>query len=240
MFFRKNKEPQSGGPSDPSDYTVSGELTATRKAFLDDTYLIEAYIDPPEVKQLLHTTADKLRTAFPDFVCLTNVGGTANGSYELRRLEIHKASTDLDIYLVGYAGGLTYLRDMSHMVSQEAKKIGIAVDGELGGDNPENFLNLDDLNGHIDRGELNLLALPFQSAFGDVEVAKKRVVEVVMAHPQKQKVWDEIAMYHAQSLSMHHGDWSPAFNDIILQQYYPEKVARFELPITPEEAVAAL
>lgn len=51
---------------------------------------------------------------------------------------------------------------------------------------------------------------------------------------------DEMASYHAQSLSIHHGSWSPGFSGLILDIYYPAKIAKFELPETPEEALALL
>lgn len=84
------------------------------------------------------------------------------------------------------------------------------------------------------------MALPFQSAFGNITDAKITVLSTVISHPEKQKLWDEIASYHIQSLSMHHGTWPPALNDLILSKYYQEKIAKFALPEAPEELLASL
>lgn len=135
------------------------------------------------------------------------------------------------------------LRDLSNasdIVAREARRVGLTLDGELNGKRASNLLNLDDIDGHIAREEFNILALPFQSAFGNVVTAQKTVLEQVIARPDKQQIWDEMAFYHVQSLSLHHGSWSPAFSDLILQRYYPEKVTKFELPETPDETLAAL
>ncbi len=155
-------------------------------------------------------------------------------------MEKPNAATDLDIYFVGCASMLNGLSSASDIVEREAQHVGLTLDGELNGKRASNFLDLDDVSGHTAREEFNLLVLPFQSAFGNVVAARRTILKAVITHPDKQQVWDEMAFYHAQSLSLHHGSWSPAFSDVILQRYYPEKVAKFELPATPEEALTAL
>lgn len=225
---------------DPGDHPGNPELTPVRRAFLEGPYLEQAYLVAPEAGTALAASAQRLQVTIPGFDCVVNVGGTSNGSLLLRRLEKPRAATDLDIYFVGHSDMLGYLSQASATVSEEARRVGLTLDGELNGRRDSNFLNLDDLLGHIEREDFNLMALPFQSAFGNITDAKKAVLGAVISHPEKQRVWDEMASYHAQSLSMHHGTWSPAFGDLILDKYYPEKIARFELPETPEEALASL
>lgn len=219
------------------DCTDAPEYTPVIAAFLEGPYLDRPYLVAPDAKNALVASVDRLGLTVPGFGCVVNVGGTANGSLLLRRLERVNAATDLDIYFVGHSGMLRHLSSASYIVAHEAQCVGLVLDGELNGKKLSNFLNLDDIEGHIAREEFNLLALPFQSAYGDVATAQKVVLEQVIARPDKQQIWDEIASCHAQSLSLHHGSLSSAFSNLILQQYYPRKVARFELPEMPDEAL---
>jgi hypothetical protein len=225
---------------DPEDHPGILELTPDKRAFLEGPYLEQPYLVPQEVSTALNKSAERLHATIPGFECVVNVGGTSNGSLLLRRLEKPGAATDLDFYFVGHSTMLDNLSKASAIVSDEASRVGLTLDGELNGKRDAIFLNLDDLMGHIEREDFNLLALPFQSAFGNISEAKRAILNAVISHPDKQVIWDEMANYHIQSLSIHHGTWAPAFGNLILDKYYPEKIAKFELPETPEEALAVL
>ncbi len=189
----------------------------------------------------MHEASDSVRMHVPSIACIVNVGGTANGSLALRRLEGRKMGTDLDFYLVGHgAADPNVLSRASTIVDRVARARGITLDGELNGRRPTNYLNLDDVDAHIANEDFNLLSLPFQSAFGDVVEAQRQILRDVVSRPDGQAVWDEIANYHIQSLSMHHGSWPTNFANTISQQYYPQKIELFQLPVTPAEALITL
>lgn len=218
----------------------SAEQLANKEVFLKTTYLEKEYILPSFIEEDLSAAADVLSKTVPGFVGIVNVGRTSNGSYELRRQSNPKAPTDLDFYTVGNDETLPYLAAIADTVQDAVKDDGILLDGVLNGKNPDNFLNLDHLDDITKRGDTYLLALPFYSFFGDADIAKAKVLEFVIAHPDKQELWDEIASYHLQSLSMHHGSWPQSFSDTIMNDYYPQKVEKFELPLTPEECQALI
>lgn len=206
-----------------------------RETFLKTTYLEKEYILPGFIEEDLSSAADILASTVPGFIGIVNVGGTSNGSYELRRQQNPKAATDLDFYSIGTDETLPYLDTIATVVQDAVNADGITLDGVLNGRNPDNFLNLDHLDQIVERGDTYLLALPFRSLFGDITTAKAKVLEYVLTQPNKQELWDEIASYHLQSLSMHHGSWPQELSDTIMNTYYPQKVERFELPLTPEE-----
>lgn len=209
------------------------------KEFVESRYLTEQYLVPPFIEEALSDAAIALQ-AIPGFVGIVNVGGTANGSYELRKLSSPKPATDLDFYLIGHSEMRKYLSIASETVRDSIKNTGLEPDGVLNGRNPTYFLDLDNLEDITAEGDVNLLALPFQSFFGDSTGAKETVLQYLVARNDKQELWDEIASYHIQSLSLHHGSFDPSLSDEILNTYYPDKIARFELPATPEEALSEL
>jgi len=205
--------------------------------FLRTTYLEKEFIVPAHIAESLTASADILTDTVPGFKGIVNVGGTSNGSYELRRSLNPKAPTDLDFYTVGDDRTLPYLDSIADTMQDtlDASSTKIVLDGVLNGKNPENFLNMDHLDEIAARGDTYLLALPFQSFFGDADTTKEEVLKFVIAQPNKQELWDEIASYHIQSLSMHHGSWPQHFSDTVMDDFYPQKVEKFELPVTPEE-----
>lgn len=212
----------------------------TGKEFLTRRYLNEAYIVPPFIDQAMKTASSDLIQAIPGFIGIVNVGGTANGSYELRRQKNPKAATDLDFYFIGHDSVLPHLNAASEHVANLLRTFKLLPDGVLNGRNPQNFLNLDKIPEIIASGDTNLLALPFQSAYGKIDEAKRAVLSTLLKQDSKQAIWDEVASYHIQSLSIHHGTFSEAMSKDILNTYYPRKVEKFELPITVEEALAQL
>lgn len=226
-------------PTYPSEREMAEALTPVRQEFLQERYLLEEYIVPDDIGVALEAATEQLSEQ-EGFVGLVNVGSTANGSLELRRLEGVHLGADLDFYLIGWGGMLDHLRHSSAVVARYARNSGLELDPGLNGSSQEHFFNLDDIEGHIEREELNLLALPFQSHFGDTEVARGAVIATVIEHPDRQDLWDAIANYHIQSLSLQNGRWSTAFNNAILRDYYPKKIEQFELPDTPEEAASLL
>lgn len=216
------------------------ELTPSRKSFFESTYLSEPYLISPDVRQRLELVVEQLKDNFPEFSCLTVVGGLSNGSYMLRSAEKRNAPTDLDFYLTGHEISRERLRAMAGVVSSKFREIGISPDPTLDGRDPRYYLNLDNLEQIMQDEDFNLLALPFQATFGDVEEAKRRVLDAVVSRADKQRIWNEIREYHMQSLSIHHGSWNDELGNYIFDNYYPDKIDRFELPLTPDEAIVAL
>lgn len=210
------------------------------KEFLENSYLDSPYLVPEDIRDMITGAAEELVSTIPGFECVVNVGGTANGSLALRRLEKPNPASDLDIYFVGHSEMLPHLALASAVVATSARRIGLTLDGELSGKRAQNFLNLDTLLEHIEKAELDLLALPFGSAFGNTTKAQTAVLEAVINHTDKQAIWDEIATYHAQSLSMHHGSWPSELGNFILGNYYEQKIMKFGLPEEPEELLATL
>lgn len=219
-----------------SDREPSGERI---HRFIESDYLTREFIVPTPVAERLAAAATVLSET-PGFVGLVNVGGTANGSYELRKLSTQKPASDLDFYFIGRNDMLDHLTSSSRIVEETMQGSGLGLDGVLNGRNPASFLNLDRLDEIVQRGDTNLLALPFQSFFGNTHEAKKAVLDYVGAQANQQELWDEIASYHLQSLSLHHGSIPETLMNEINETYYPAKVARFDLPLTVSEARLAL
>lgn len=217
------------------------ELTNTSEAikcFLEHEYMSSPYIVPEHIDAALTACAEELST-LAGFSGIVNVGGTANGSYELRsRLKPNPAS-DLDYYLVGDDD--LDLHGAARVVEQHMKRINLTVDGVLNGKNSNNFLDLDRLDEIIDQGDAALLALCFQSFYGvNPETVQKRVIETIVQRPDAQEVWDVIASFHAQSLSLHHGSFDEGTSDVIMDDFYPIKVEKYELDLTPAAALSRL
>jgi hypothetical protein len=228
MFKKRNKIDALG---------IHHEYDGTDE-FLAQVYLKEEYIVPEPVDRALRDAADTLQS-MPGFVGVVNVGGTANGSLALRLAAGRHTATDLDFYLVGSTD--LDLAVASDVVRKEMAKVGIGIDGELNGKYRDNYLNLDEIDTLIDRGDAALLALPFQSFYGrDKSEAQRKILDAIIARSDAQDVWDEVSNFHAQSLSLHHGSFPLDFSQHILDDYYPTKVETYGLPITPQQAYGIL
>ena len=202
--------------------------------FLQNMYLTHEYIVPEFIHQALGDLAASL-SHMPGFEGLVNVGGTANGSLALRMLYKENPATDLDFYLIGDAR--LNRAAAAALVRTRMAAIHIPIDGEINGIRADNYLDLSHLDALIERGDAALLALPFQSFYGpDKNVTQRRVLEAVLAREDSQEVWDEVANFHAQSLSLHHGSFEYDLAQRIVDDYYPAKVEKFQLPLTPQEA----
>ncbi len=201
--------------------------------FLTDEYMQNEYLVPADLNAKLKDIAKNL-SQLDGFHGIVNVGGTANGSYEWRSKKKSNPSSDLDYYLIGTSD--LDLEIASEIISASVAEVGLHVDGVLNGKNRANFLNVDDPNGIIDRGDGALLALPFQSYYGeDAAGIQQLIVETILKRKDFQDVWDTIASFHAQSLSLHHGTFTEEENLLIMNDYYPKKVEKFELPLLPQE-----
>ena len=124
----------------------SDEREASRNLFLESHYLREPYVVLPKIESILVETAAELKKKFPEFVCLTVVGGLANGSYALRRAESRTAATDIDFYLIGHTTTQERLSAMADFVGSKFKDIGIIPDPSLNGKKLHYYLNLDALD----------------------------------------------------------------------------------------------
>jgi len=201
--------------------------------YLREFYLQQEYIVPSEIDHALDESVEALRD-MPGFEGIVNVGGTANGSYMLRKMTSPNPATDLDFYLIG--NGNLNRTAAAEIVGKKMRAVGVSLDGELNGTHPNNYLNLDQIDMLINQGDAALLALPFQSFYGpDKNAVQRKILKAILARPDAQEVWDEVANFHAQSLSLHHGSFSLEFAQHVLDDYYPAKVAKFELSITPQE-----
>ena len=198
--------------------------------FLKHDYLDKPYLVPKPFDEMLERVATEL-ASLPGFVGIVNVGGTSNGSYELRHKTKDHVATDLDFYLVG--GHELDLNAASRLVQTRAREIKLPIDGVLNGKNPDNYLDLDSLGAIIERGDEALLALAFRSFYGDSGQAQRQVLEAILARPDANEVWNQVAIYHAQSLSLHHGSFAPELSQRIFDDYFPLKVDKFELPLKP-------
>lgn len=128
------------------------------ESFLTNEYLGRKYIVPDHIDTALRGTAELLSTQ-SGFYGLVNVGGTANGSYEWRSRTNYRHASDLDFYLIGYSS--LDLRAASNGVREQMAAAGLNADGELNGMNPENYLNTDELDLIIDRGDVPQLGSPY-------------------------------------------------------------------------------
>ena len=224
------------GVTDSLNSVISTEVSG--KSFAHERYLAEPYLITSGLKKLLSKTSADLPAKYPEFKVVVAAGGQANGSFVFRSLTKNHPASDFDFYLVGKSTTPQHLREISDQFGTAVRVNKLTLDGVLNGRNPEIYLNLDELPRHIQDGDFNLMALPFQAAFGKVEEAQRAVLHSVMEHPRKQEVWDSIVDAHAESLSMHHGSWSIEFNNSLLQDFLPEKIDKFGLPNTPERALA--
>lgn len=222
------------------DYDPDTGLTDARRAFLEERYLAAPYVVPPDVDMALHEGVSLLRLLVPRVSCIVNVGGTANGSLALRRQERGKTATELDLFLVGSAVANEELEIATDVIKRTAKTYGFATHGELNGQRPSNYLDLDKIGDLIEHRDFHLLALPFGSCYGRTTDARRQVVGAVVDRPDNQLVWEEVANAHAESLSMHHGSWSTVFGNTILRDYYPQKIEAFRLPDSLSQAASEL
>jgi hypothetical protein len=235
MLFRRRPRQSPPSPFVEAD-PVTG-LSPLRQAFLEECYLQKPYIVPEDVRQVMEEATGVVRMKHPNIACVVHVGSTATGSLALRRLEGRKTATDLDFYLVGRAARQSTLDSASEIVGGTARLAGLALDSELNGRRPGNYLNLDNLEEHIDNGDFGLLALPFCSAFGAVDRARRQVAQAIIYHPNGREAWDEVANHHISSLSMYHESWPQLFADTVSEQYYPRKITAFQLPESPIDVI---
>jgi hypothetical protein len=211
-------------------------LNEVQKNFLEQRYLKEKYPMPEEFESTFRSVAEELDEKFPkSFNSFTVVGGIANGSFAFRKLTEKNPATDLDFYLVGYERGEKQLADMSSALRVAVARLGLIPDAALNGKNPDNFLDLAQINRHIDAEDFDLLALPFGCSFGNTKEAQLAVLNGVKKNPSKDKIWEKIKDYHNQGLSMHHGKWGNNINKLVLDNYLPKKVEIFGLPDKPED-----
>ena len=230
-FFSKNR-PAVGGYDGETHSEVCSDGD-----FLENTYLSEPSIVPDDVKEIMENSVREL-AEIPSFRCVVNVGGTANGSLIYRRMAKEEPASDLDIYFIGRSATDDELAHMSTVVANNAQRNPrqqFTMDSMFNGQSREHFLDLNNLDSIIDAGDVNLLALPFQSAFGAVHEAQTAVLKVVMSRADGQQVWDDIVFYHTQSLSLHHGLFSEEFSSSVVSEYYHRKIEKFALKDTPEE-----
>jgi hypothetical protein len=215
---------------------LDGAMTEVERqvAFAGHEYLSKAYVLSPGLEQTMGKLAQDLTAKYPEFNSIVVAGGQANGSFVLRSLTRAHPGSDLDLYLVGHATTSERLHEISKDVQLAARANKLTLDGTLNGVNPGIYLNLDNLTHHIENQDFNLLALPFQAAYGETGNAQLAVLRTVIAHPEKQIVWQSIVDAHAQSLSMHHGTWSLDFNNAITRDYMPQKIEKFGLPKSPD------
>jgi hypothetical protein len=215
---------------------LDGAMTELERqaAFAGSEYLTKAYILSPGLEQTVGKLAQHLTAKYPEFNSIVVAGGQANGSFVLRSLSKAHPGSDLDFYLVGHATTPERLQGISQNVQLAARANKLTLDGTLNGINPEIYLNLDNLEHHIQNQDYNLLALPFQAAYGEPAKAQLAVVRSVIAHSEKNTLWQQIVDAHAQSLSMHHGTWSLEFNNLIMHDFLPQKIEKFGLPESPE------
>lgn len=211
-------------------------LSETEKTFLDKRYLVEAYLIDRVIKEKFAQIHTEIKAQFPDiFISIAIVGSLVNGSYLLRKGQVNSKPSDADYYLIGRATDDLTLLSISKMITQKLKEIKISSDGYLDGSHHEMYVNVDDIDGIIERGDINLLATVFQFTTGEVREVQKKIIEHILKHPDKEKVWSEFKNYYQQSLMMGHGSWPEDFNNMVLNEYYPEKLKKFDLPDSPEE-----
>jgi hypothetical protein len=215
-------------------------IRESRISFLQSRYLEEPYIIASELESALNASITRVREKYPEISLITAVGGKSNGSFVLRSLEQPNPGSDLDFYLGGREVRLERLQGASREVQKELRSIGVNADALLNGSAEDYYLNLDQLPRHIAQSDLDLLVLPFRCSFGETSEARAAVLEAIIAHPNKNEIWSKLVAMHNQSLSMHHGSWSIEFNNEILNEYMPEKVARFGLPDKPEVLLAEI
>jgi len=235
MIFRRRQRQSPPAPFVEVDPATG--LSPLRKAFLEECYLQKQYIVPDDVRQVMVESTAAVRLKHPNIACVVHVGSTATGSLALRRLEGRKTATDLDFYFIGRTARQSTLDSASEIVGSTARLAGLQPDGELNGRRASNYLNLDKLNEHIEEGDFGLLALPFCSAFGPAERIRRQVAQAIVYHSNASEVWDEVANFHIQSLSLHHGSWPQEFATTIAEDYYPRKIEAFQLPHSPIDAI---
>ncbi|NCU38525.1 hypothetical protein EOL96_05730 [Candidatus Saccharibacteria bacterium] len=230
MFIKRNKK-----ESDPSRERVK---QVSFEKFLEDEYLQNEYLVPSFLDIKLKDLAIKL-AQLEGFRGLVNVGGTAIGSYVWRNKDRVKPASDLDYYLIGF--GQLDLTASSEIIQAGMSEVGLPLDGVLNGYNVANYLDLDDIDGVIDRGDSPLLALPFQSMYSNNPISiQKHVLASILKRSDSQEVWGVIGDFHVQSLSLHHGTFTEDDNVLIMDNYYPKKIEKFGLPLAPEEMLAKL
>lgn len=206
-------------------------LSESEKHFLSEIYLRESYIVPEDFDAFLLEITAKLEESVEGFCGLAVVGGVANGSLAFRRLERSDPATDLDFYVSGKTHECD-LGKVQEILHGEARNLNITLDGFLNGTHKSNYLNLDNINLHVKNGDFNLLSLPFGCFYGDRDFAVKAISDY-FSHVEPdlaQEEWGSISDYHAQGLLMQHGSWSTDLNDLIIREYYPQKVEKFGLP----------
>jgi hypothetical protein len=215
---------------------LEGAMTEFERqaAFASSEYLSKAYLLSPGLEKTMGELGKDLTAKFPELNAVVVAGGQANGSFVLRSLTKTHPASDLDFYLVGHTATSERLHEISKDVQLAARANKLTLDGTLNGVNPGIYLNLDNLTQHIENQDYNLLALPFQAAYGETGKAQLAVLRTVITHPEKQIVWQSIVDAHAQSLSMHHGTWSLDFNNAIMRDYMPQKIEKFGLPKSPD------
>src|SRR3989339_216680 len=211
-------------------------VDSERQEFLENSYLKEKYLTPDYIKEKLEDISQELKEKYPDyFNSITVVGGLANGSFMLR-LKEEKPATDLDYYLVlSNTPSQNILNSISQDIRKSITEINLTPDPQLKGDNPENFLDLSNIDQHVENEDFDLLSLPFIKSIGDTKKAQEIVIRNIIQKSNKQEIWDKIRDYHDQSLSLHHGKLDDSFNEEVFSEYYPKKVEKFSLPDNPEE-----
>ncbi|MCA9356726.1 hypothetical protein KC872_00805 [Candidatus Kaiserbacteria bacterium] len=79
----------------------------------------------------------------------------------MRSVQGRRASSDADFYIIGHTTEDRVLMAMSNDVRNILGKINIPLDGFLNGSSPDVYINIDDIEGIIQRGDLNLLSAVF-------------------------------------------------------------------------------
>ena len=216
---------------DPKRSHESLNFSREERTFLDDVYLKKEYIVDANVETAIKDAVESLKSRFPEnFTLLTLVGGQANGSYVLRQKQNRRYGTDVDFYLGGFKADGSTLDAMSKEVASHMQIMSLSPDGLLNGKELDRYLDLFNIESHIEHEDFDILALPFQCAFGDVVEAQRIVLEAVAKNQNANSVWDQIREYHRQSLYLSNGQWPIEFNDAILKQYADRKITNFELP----------
>ena len=209
-------------------------LTLQEKQFLEQVYLNHPYIVSSEIQNKLESVVSDLQTKYPqEFYFLTLVGGQANGSFVLRTLQKKRFGSDVDLYLGGRGATKATLVAISQDVRRSMKSIGLGLDGLLNGKQQNRYLDLSEISNHIERGDFDLLALPFQCSFGRTKDAQLEILKHVVGHKDETLIWSEMCTYHQQSLSLHNGQWSESLNREILHRYQKKKLEKFSLSASP-------
>ena len=219
-------------------------FTPAQSEFLTESYLSSKFHVPEEVKSSLEEAASRLEQRFGGkFLGIVLVGGLANGSYVLRKMELadqpkslwsrflpSRVSTDVDFYFLVDGATESELGEMADVVETEFAKIRLTVDGVLNGRDPEKAFDVSKLTEHLKEEDYALLSLPFKFVIGPgVVSAQNAVLQTVRRSSDPEAVWSQIKFYHDSPLALYHGSFDKEFMKAVAQHWLPRKLNSFGL-----------